>query len=82
MQLDEQIAHGTEVLVSYPRGEFSAEVRYCVFREIGYFIGLAFRPGSKWSKDDYRPMHLLDPRTLMRNRRAQRGDDPATLPLQ
>lgn len=82
MQLDEQIAQGTEVLVSYPRGEFTAEVRYCVFREIGYFVGLAFRPGSKWSKDDYRPMHLLDPRTLMRTRREQQGEDPSTIPLQ
>lgn len=76
LQLDEQVAPGTEVHVSYPRGEFVGVVRYCMFREIGYFVGLEFAPDSKWSKDDYKPMHLLDPRTLMRSRREHQSEAP------
>jgi hypothetical protein len=40
--------------------EFAGVVRYCVYREIGYFVGVQFDPTSHWSKAMYRPQHLLD----------------------
>lgn len=33
---------------------------YCVFREIGYYVGLEFLEGSRWSRRLFRPRHLLD----------------------
>jgi hypothetical protein len=41
------------------------KVRYCVFREIGYFLGVEFEPGHRWSQKQFRPQHLLDPRRLV-----------------
>jgi hypothetical protein len=35
-------------------------VRYCAYREIGYFVGVQFDPACRWSKAHYRPQHLLD----------------------
>jgi hypothetical protein len=35
-------------------------ITYCVFREIGYFLGIEFKPGSRWSKRSYQPQHLLE----------------------
>lgn len=64
IQLDEQIPLGTRMTITYPKGEYSGVVRYCQFREIGYFVGLQFEPGSKWSQRAFKPLHLLDPRTL------------------
>lgn len=66
LQLDMQLAMGTIVQISYPKGEFAGVVRYCVFREIGYFVGIQFDPGCKWSRNHFKPQHLLDPRTLLR----------------
>jgi hypothetical protein len=64
IQVDTQIPLGVTVEVSYPKGSFSGEVRYCSFREIGYYVGLMFENGSRWSEKSFKPMHLLDPRTL------------------
>lgn len=69
LQLDEQIAAGTSIRVSHSTGDLNGEVRYCVFRDIGYFVGIAFHPGSSWSQEDFKPMHMLDPRSLIRDRR-------------
>lgn len=45
--------------------EFHGRVRYCVYREIGYFAGIEFSPFSKWSKTAYHPQHMFDPRRLL-----------------
>jgi hypothetical protein len=64
LQVDNAIPMGSLVRITYPKGEFSGVVRYCHFREIGYFVGIQFEPGCKWSSKDFRPLHLLDPRKL------------------
>lgn len=64
VQVDNAIPLGSAVRITYPKGEFTGVVRYCHFREIGYFVGIQFEPGSKWSPKDFRPLHLLDPRKL------------------
>lgn len=65
IQMDKPIPLQTKVKVTYPGGELRAIIRYCVYREIGYFIGLEFAEGSRWSQQEYRPQHMLDPRRLM-----------------
>ena len=44
-------------------------IRYCEFREIGYFVGIEFDPGVRWSEENFRPEHLLDPRTVKGEKR-------------
>ncbi len=65
LQMDVPVTLHTHVRISYPGGELLGRVRYCVFREIGYFLGVEFDPGSKWSQEEFQPMHLLDPRRLV-----------------
>lgn len=65
LQLDVAIPPHTALRISYPQGELFGRVRYCVFREIGYFMGVEFDPGCKWSQRNFRPLHLLDPRRLV-----------------
>ena len=78
VQVDTQIPLNTPVSITYPRGELSGIVRYCLFREIGYYIGIEFEPGIRWSQRSYKPLHLLDPRQLVRrvvNRAARQNAD-------
>ena len=67
LQLDLAIPQHTGLRITYPKGELIGRVRYCVFREIGYFVGVEFDPGCKWSQRSFRPLHLLDPRRLVKN---------------
>ena len=64
LQLDVPIRRGIEVQIRYPKGELEGIVKYCVFREVGYFIGVNFQAGSKWSRKQFKPKHLLDLRRL------------------
>jgi hypothetical protein len=64
LQLDVAIPLQAVVRIRHPQGELTGVVRYCVYREIGYFLGIQFEPGSKWSRRQFRPMHLFDPRRL------------------
>ena len=65
VQVDTPIPAETTLRISYPKGELQGRVCYCVFREIGYFLGIEFEPGFRWSMRQYRPQHLLDPRRLV-----------------
>ena len=71
LQMDIQIPLNSPVRINYPKGELTGVVRYCQFREIGYFVGVQFEPGSRWSQRHYKPLHLLDPRTLVRRAAAR-----------
>jgi hypothetical protein len=64
IQVDAQIPLGVPIHINYPKGEFGGVVRYCHFREIGFFVGIQFEAGVKWSKRSFKPLHLLDPRSL------------------
>jgi hypothetical protein len=77
LQLDEQVPLGTLMTISHPKGEFTGMVRYCQFREIGYFIGLQFEPDSRWSQRVFKPLHLFDPRTLTKNKGGDTTDNKA-----
>jgi hypothetical protein len=65
LQVDRPVPQGTTLRMSYPNGELSGIVKYCVFREIGYFLGVEFAAGHRWSQRHFRPQHLLDPRRLV-----------------
>ena len=60
LQFETAIPLGVILRWGCPNREFFGEVRYCVYREIGYFVGVQLEPQSKWSKRAYKPLHLLD----------------------
>jgi hypothetical protein len=65
LQFDRPIPLQTDLSISYPKGELTGKVRYCVYREIGYFLGIEFEAGCRWSASHFKPQHLLDPRRLV-----------------
>jgi hypothetical protein len=79
LQVDRPVPLDTPLRISYPSGELMGKVKYCVFREIGYFLGVEFEAGSRWSQRHFRPQHLLDPRRLVT--RATNRVKPDTAPL-
>ncbi len=64
LQVDVAIPEGTLLHIRHSKVEFEGRVKYCVFREIGYFVGVEFEPGFEWDEKLFQPEHLLDPRTL------------------
>ena len=83
LQVDAPIPLQTPIRISYPNGDLQGHVCYCVYRDIGYFLGIEFEPGYRWSLRQYRPQHLIDPRRLVttaanRSVRLQ----PAALPVE
>ena len=65
LQFDSPVPLKSDLSISYPKGELQGVVRYCEFREIGYFVGIEFAPDCHWSRSQFRPQHLLDLRQLM-----------------
>lgn len=65
LQLDDPIPVDTVVTVRHAKTHLKGNVRYCLFRETGYFVGVQLAPDSRWSPSQYRPRHLLDPRRLV-----------------
>ncbi len=65
LQVERPVPLGSAIRITYPSGELIGRVKYCVFREIGYFLGVEFDPSNRWSQRAYRPQHLLDPRRLV-----------------
>lgn len=63
-QLESAVPVGAEVTWESPNETFRGKVRYCVYREIGYFAGVEFPPELKWSEKAFQPQHLLDVRNL------------------
>ena len=65
LQLETPVPLGAEMRWQSPKQQFTGRVQYCVYREIGYFIGVEFDSASRWSKKVYKPQHLLDLQQLM-----------------
>lgn len=79
LQMDTPVPIHTNLRISHPKAEFQGSVRYCLFRETGYFMGVQFAPGCKWSRRQYRPRHLLDLRRLVAHsakRLSKRTEEP------
>ena len=65
LQTEIPIPVAVEVRWRSPKKDFAGCVRYCEYREIGYFVGVEFDSASKWSRSAYKPQHLLDVRRLL-----------------
>jgi PilZ domain-containing protein len=65
LQVESRIEPGTPVRMSYGNGHLAGTVRYCVFRDRGYFLGIELGKSCQWSTEHFRPRHLLDPRKLV-----------------
>ena len=64
LQTEQALPLDTRIKMTYANGELRGRVCYCIYREIGYFLGIEFDAGMKWSIRQFRPQHLLDPRRL------------------
>jgi len=60
----EPVAAGARVCLRLGRYKFRGRVQYTTHNEIGYFAGIRFDAGRKWSRKMYEPEHLLDPRKV------------------
>lgn len=65
LQFEIPVSIGTVVQVNCSGDKLTGTVRYCVYREIGYFVGVELEPSSKWSRDHFEPQHLLDLQELV-----------------
>ena len=59
-------AQGTEVVIQYGQGTLPGVIRYCVYQEIGYFLGIEFTGDCQWPAGRFQPKHLLDPEILLK----------------
>ena len=66
LQLERAVPLGAEIHWECPHQRFAGRVRYCAYREIGYFVGVEFHPNTRWSKQAYEPAHLLDLERLIK----------------
>ena len=60
LQVEKALPLETEVTIEHPKARMRGAVRYCAYRDIGYFLGLQFAAESEWSKSKFTPQHLLD----------------------
>jgi hypothetical protein len=79
VQIDGPIPQNTAMKIIHPKGTLEGKLRYCVYRDIGYFVGLQFEPDSKWSRRQFQPQHMLDmPRLLARGLKSMSRRLPKT----
>jgi len=64
IQFEDRVPAGTRISLKLGRHRFRGTVMYCAEHETGYFAGVRFDAGRKWSIEVYKPRHLLDPMTL------------------
>jgi hypothetical protein len=76
LQLDTAIPLHTPVVIVCPSGDLAGRIRYCVYREIGYFLGVRFDEGVKWTQRQFKPQHLFDPRRLSSTREGRTAKEP------
>ncbi len=66
LQTEEEVPVGTRLEIKHSRGQFSGDVRYCHYSEpVGYFLGVEFAGDCQWTRRQFKPMHMLDPRRLV-----------------
>ena len=78
LQMEGRVPEGTLVTMHYGDGKLVGTVRYCVFRDAAYFLGIRFEEGCRWSTQHFIPQHLLDPRELMERALNRYETDPTS----
>jgi hypothetical protein len=66
VQVESPMKCGTRVSVGYGDGHLEGTVRYCLYQGLGYFLGVEFDEGCRWSRKQFRPRHLLDLQQLVK----------------
>ena len=61
VQSEVRINWGTRIHLLAAKQQFRGTVRYCYWRDAGYFVGIEFDPDSQWSRSKFEPEHLIDP---------------------
>ena len=75
LQLETAVPCGVEICWECPSQKFVGRVRYCTYREIGFFVGVEFEGGTRWSKQVYEPRHFLDlERLIARSKKKARAE--------
>jgi hypothetical protein len=64
LQVERPVPLLTTVRIRHGQGELTGKVKYCISRDIGYFLGVELAPGSRWSERSFHPRHLINPRQL------------------
>lgn len=65
LQLEEDVPLHVLVTMIHAKATYHGSVRYCIFKDTGYFLGVEFEAGQRWTAKQFKPMHLLDPRRLL-----------------
>ncbi len=60
LQVEKALPLETEITIEHPKAQMRGAIRYCAYRDIGYFLGVQFTADSEWSKHKFSPQHLLD----------------------
>lgn len=61
LQVDAPIPPDTDLnIIHEGTALFNCRSIYCVYREIGYYVGVEYSSGVVWSKRTFLPSHLLD----------------------
>lgn len=64
LQTDIPVPPMASIAVRHGAKTLQGVVRYCQYREIGYFAGVTFHGDQHWSRSIFRPKHLTDPLEL------------------
>jgi hypothetical protein len=75
LQSETAVPLDTAIIIRCEGLDYPGTVRYCLDRDESNFIGIAFDEGTQWSRLQYRPQHMLDPRELVL--RASRRSRPS-----
>lgn len=80
LQMERPVPLDTRLRILHPKAQYEGNVRYCLFRDFGYFIGVQFAPGCRWSQKQYHPRHLLDLRRLVKRCAGRAGKSAEVSP--
>ncbi len=75
LQMEKKIEPESKVMIRYGDGALVGVVRYCAYRDMGFFIGVELAEDSRWSTQHYKPEHLLDTRELLESSMLRRCAD-------
>jgi hypothetical protein len=65
VQFETPLEPGTPIRMLYKSGELAGTVRYTLYRDEAYFVGIELEGDSQWSAAEFLPEHLLNPDHLL-----------------